>query len=88
MADEDGLEEFVDYYTLGDELVAQATKAEVAEAARLLAMHVAYYHERFGPVSDEEILRSMTVEALADEDKARLQIAMAILARTLKMILS
>jgi len=88
MADEQGLEDFSAYYKLGEDLVEVATKQQVAEAARVLAMHVAYYHRHFGPVPSDEIAQCMTTENLSAEDKDQVSTAMTMFAESLAVILS
>lgn len=87
MADEE-LDRFAAYYAQGDELVKRATKEEIAEAGRLLAMHVAYYHGRYGAVPDDEVLRAMAAGSLAETDVAQLTMSAAMFAKTLGMVLS
>jgi len=44
------------YTALVDELVLHAVKEELAECARLLAMNVAHYEMRYGPLPLEDHL--------------------------------
>jgi hypothetical protein len=88
MADEEGLEDFSAYYKLGEDLVEVATKQQVAEAARVLAMHVAYYHRHYGPVRPDEIARCMTPDNLSAEDKDQVSTAMTMFAESLAVVIS
>ncbi len=54
---------FVEYNKLADMLIAQATKEQIAECARLLALNVAHYQMKFGELPLEGTL------ALLDTDK-------------------
>jgi hypothetical protein len=57
-------QDFVTYLGVSDALIEQATKEEVAEVARVLALHVAHYRQRYGDVSIEEsleMLRTCTI---------------------------
>ena len=40
--------QFATYLARADALIEQATKEEVAEVPRVLALHVAHYRQRYG----------------------------------------
>ncbi len=42
------LAEFKDYYKRLDAMIAESTKADLAECARLLALNVAHYKTTYG----------------------------------------
>ncbi len=48
------LTEFKDYYKRLDEMIADSTKADLAECARLLALNVAHYKAKYGELPLEE----------------------------------
>ncbi len=48
------LKEFKDYYKHLDEMIAESTKADLAECARLLALNVAHYKSKYGELPIEE----------------------------------
>ncbi len=48
------LAEFKDYYKYLDEMIAESTKADLAECARLLALNVAHYKAKYGELPLEE----------------------------------
>jgi hypothetical protein len=48
-------QEFITYMHLSDTLIAQATKDEIAEAARILAMQAAHYARTFGELPIPEL---------------------------------
>ena len=53
-------------FDLADQLVAGASKEHIAEAARLLALHVAHYQLKFGALPLEnfaDMLRAQTINA-------------------------
>jgi hypothetical protein len=56
---------------IADELIAQADKDELADVARRLALNIGYYHEKYGDVPQEELLRLVRAETL-DERTAQL----------------
>ena len=53
---------FVAYVGVSDTLIEQATKEEIAKVARVLALHVAHYRQRYGDVSIEESLEMLRTE--------------------------
>jgi len=57
------LSEFAQYNKLADMLIAKATKEQVAECARLLALNLAHYQSKYGDLPLEETL------AMADVDE-------------------
>jgi hypothetical protein len=58
---------FLVYVAALDELIKQATKEEVAEVARVLALHIAHYRQRYGDVSIEQSLEMLRAETVSDE---------------------
>ena len=48
MPDSPDLQSFREYYHLADKLINQATKDELAEVARLLAINCAHYESKYG----------------------------------------
>ena len=56
--------------TLADQLVAGASKDDLAECARILALNVAHYASYYGGLPIEEHLDFLHVESLSD-DQAR-----------------
>ena len=58
MADSPDLEQFGQYFHLAEKLVAHATKEEVLEVARLLAINCAHYESRYGEQLLEQTLDS------------------------------
>jgi hypothetical protein len=58
---------FLAYLAAPDTLIEQATKAEIAEVARVLALYVAHYRQRYGDVSVEESLEMLRTEKITDE---------------------
>jgi hypothetical protein len=55
------------YLAALDELIKQAAKEEVAEVARVLALHIAHYRQRYGDVSIEQSLEMLRAETVSDE---------------------
>jgi hypothetical protein len=65
----DLVEDFASYARLADELIETATKEEIAEAARLLALNIGWYHQRYGDVPQEDVLRMVRAETLAEQGR-------------------
>ncbi len=60
------LDEFRTFYELADRLINEASKDDVAEAARLLALNVAHYQLKFGALPLEnfaDMLRAESIDA-------------------------
>ena len=64
-------ENFADYSHLADALIEEATKEQLADVARLLALNIGYYREKYGDVPREELLGLIRAENL-DEKTERL----------------
>jgi len=66
----DTFHEFRAYWQLSEDLIADATKEELAEVARILSMQAAHYVRKFGelPIPDMTYLLSNT----ADEESVAL----------------
>ncbi len=52
----DGPVTFKQYYELGNILIEKASKEQLAECARVLALNLAHYQGRFGDLPMEEML--------------------------------
>jgi hypothetical protein len=61
---------FAAYARLAAQMIAGATKEQVAEVARLLALNTGWYHERYGDVPQEELLRMVRGETLDEDGRA------------------
>jgi hypothetical protein len=68
----DRVEVFAAYARLAAQMIAGATKEQVAEVARLLALNTGWYHERYGDVPQEELLRMVRGETLDEDGRLRL----------------
>ncbi len=77
---------FVTYLGVSDTLIEQATKEEVAEVARVLALHVAHYRQRYGDVSIEESLEMLRTETVSDEMAKTLADGFGVLIEVLKAL--
>ena len=77
---------FATYLGISDMLIEQATKEEVAEVARVLALHVAHYRQRYGDVSIEESLEMLRTEKISDEMAKTLSDGFGVLVEVLRAL--
>ncbi len=61
------LAEFKDYYKRLDEMIAESTKADLAECARLLALNVAHYKAKYGELPLEEHQAMLEADDIDEE---------------------
>jgi len=61
------LAEFKDYYKRLDKLIAESSKADLAECARLLALNVAHYKAKYGELPLEEHQAMLEVDDIDEE---------------------
>lgn len=85
MADLSG---FVQYYELADALVEKASKEQLAECARLLALNLAHYQGLYGEVPLSDTLAMMNALQPNDEQAVLLADGMGILVGVLGSVLS
>jgi hypothetical protein len=67
-------EDFVAYTRLADQLIERATKDQLADVVRLLALNIGYYQQLYGDVPQETLLKTVRAETL-DEDTLALMVA-------------
>ena len=80
--------EFQQYYTLADRLIEDASKDQLAECARLLALNLAHYQGKFGEMPLEETLAVLGATQPNDEQAVLLRDGMEILVGVLGSVLS
>ena len=85
MADLSG---FQQYYRLADALIENASKEQLAECARLLALNLAHYQGRFGEIPLEDTLAVLDATEPNDEQEVLLRDGMEILVGLLGGVLS
>ena len=59
--------EFRAYWQLSEEMIAQATKEDLAETARILAMQVAHYARKHGEMQLPDLSQLLSMVAVDDE---------------------
>ena len=77
---------FATWLAASDALIEQAPREEVAEVARVLALHVAHYRQRYGDVSIEESLEMLRTETVSDEQAKVLAEGFGVLVEVLKAL--
>jgi hypothetical protein len=82
------LSDFQQYYRLSDILIEQASKEQLAECARLLALNLAHYQGKFGEMPLEDTLAILDATEPNDEQKLLLRDGMEILVGLLGGVLS
>jgi hypothetical protein len=80
--------DFQQYYKLADILIEQASKEQLAECARLLALNLAHYQGRFGEIPLEDTLAALGATEPNDEQAVWLRDGMEILVGLLGGVLS
>jgi len=66
---EEDLQEFLAYYRTSEVVAEQATREQLADAGRLLAVQVAYYMQQFGPIPEEVRAKSLAPVTEAERDR-------------------
>jgi hypothetical protein len=61
------VERFADYAHVADELIDAATKEQLADVARLLALNLGWHQEKHGDVPQDVLLGMVRAETLSDE---------------------
>lgn len=61
--------DFASYARLADELILKASKEQLADVTRLLALNIGWYHQRYGDVPQDQLLYMVRADALTDETK-------------------
>ena len=62
-------DDFAAYARLADDMIQKATKDQLADVARLLALNIGYYHEKYGDVPQETLVGMVRAETLNNESK-------------------
>jgi hypothetical protein len=79
---------FEEYYQLADRLIEQATKEQLAETARLLALNAAHYQIRHGDIPADDTLAVLDAAMPNDEQLKLLERGMENLVGVLGSIIN
>jgi hypothetical protein len=82
------LSDFQQYYRLADALIANASKEQLAECARLLALNLAHYQGKFGEMPLDDTLAVLGATEPNDEQVIMLRDGMKILVGLLGVVIS
>ena len=82
------LSSFQRYYKLANWLIDEASKEELAECARLLAVNLAHYQGKFGEIPLDDTLSILDAAELNDEQAVLMRDGMEILVGVLGGALS
>jgi hypothetical protein len=66
-------QEYRAYWQLSEEMIAGATKEEIAEVARILAMQSAHYARKYGELDLPDLAHMLSATTLDDENIALLR---------------
>lgn len=79
---------FQQYYRLADALIENASREQLAECARLLALNLAHYQGKFGEMPLEATLAALDATEPNEEQAVMLRDGMEILVGVLGGVLS
>jgi hypothetical protein len=63
------LEQFVAHLRLAERLIEKADKDQLADVARLLALNIGYYQNRYGDVPQDVLLEMVRADALDESGR-------------------
>lgn len=66
-ADNPLFQEFQAYWKLSEEMIANATKDDLAEVARILALQAAHYARKYGEMQLPDLTHLLTATSLDDD---------------------
>ncbi len=66
-------QEFRAYWQLSEELIASATKEDIAEVARILAMQSAHYARKYGEMELPDLAHMLSATTIDEENVALLR---------------
>ena len=72
--------EFKQCYSLADKLIDELTKEQVAESARMMAVHLADYVQRFGEIPQGDLLSRLGTAKISAREALLLRDGMLMLA--------
>lgn len=82
------LSDFQQYYRLADTLIANSSKEQLAECARLLALNLAHYQGMYGEIPLDSTLANLGATEPNDEQALLLRDGMEIFVGVLGSVLS
>ena len=64
------LDDYLAYARLADQIIELATKDQLADVTRLLALNIGYYQQRYGDVPQDTLLKMVRADDLDEETLA------------------
>ena len=79
-------ERFAAYLTIADKMIEQASKDDIAETARILALHLAHYRAAHGEIPLKKSLDLLLSETLSEEQTGELADGFGVLIAVMKTL--
>ena len=79
-------ERFAAYLTIADKMIEQASKEDVTETARILALHLAHYRAAHGEIPLKKSFDLLLTETLTDEQAGELADGFGVLIAVMKTV--
>ena len=79
-------ERFGAYLKVADMLIEQASKEDLAETARVLALHLAHYQTKYDTIPVGESLKLMLTETIDDSQAAALADGFEVLIEVIRAV--
>ena len=79
-------ERFATYLKVSDRLIEQASKEDIAEVARVLALHLAHYQTKYDAIPVQESLKLMLTETIDDSQAGALADGFAVLIEVIRAV--
>ena len=79
-------ERFAACLTIADKMIEQASKEDIAETARVLALHLAHYRAAHGEIPLKKAFDLLLTETLDDEQAGELADGFAVLIKVMQTL--
>ena len=79
-------ERFAAYLTIADKMIEQVSKDDIAETARILALHLAHYRAKHGDIPLKKSFDLLLSETLSEEQTGELADGFGVLIKVLQTL--
>ena len=79
-------ERFATYLKVSDRLIEQASKEDMAETARVLALHLAHYQTKYEAIPVQESLKLLLTETIDDSQAGALADGFEVLIEVIRAV--
>ena len=79
-------ERFATYLKVSDRLIDDATKEQIGEVARVLALHLAHYQTKYDAIPVQESLKLMLTETIDDSQAGALADGFEVLIEVIRAV--